>query len=284
MSTHFRNALIGVVIVSVIGASELYATGNFPGSGSSIETEVTIDQDKAFNGNITPGDASGFPITITRPGRYVLTSNIYVPPNKNGIEINANDVTINFNGFRLTGESFPGIGEGQRAASGIVGSTNTVTIQNGVIALFGSYGIQGKDYWVVENMRIAANSFKGVELGKSGRVRRNTIILSGRWAVDCSDCLVEGNLISDNGYAMSDSIFSGVVIQAGLVMENLIIKNNGFGIYGANGLVTVANNTIYGNNAKSVAHKDVQPARDSMGQIQQVSNTCSPACTVATAP
>jgi hypothetical protein len=82
---------------------------------------------------------------------------------------------------------------------------------------------------------------------------------------------------------MSDSAFSGVFVSAGLVMENLIIRNKGFGIHGFGGPVTIANNTIYGNNANSVDHKDVQLAQDSSSQVQQVSNTCSPTCTVVTA-
>ena len=42
----------------------------------AMETEIKIDQDKAVAGGITPGDGPGFPITLTQPGRYVLTSNL----------------------------------------------------------------------------------------------------------------------------------------------------------------------------------------------------------------
>jgi len=72
-------------------------------SVSATEAEVTLDQDRAVKGGVTPNDGPGFPITITQSGRYVLTSNLYPPANETGIEIKVHDVTIDFNGFRLHG-------------------------------------------------------------------------------------------------------------------------------------------------------------------------------------
>ena len=52
-----------------------------------------INQTSALAGGITPGDAAGFPITLTEPGSYVLTSNLSVPAGTSGIDVGAPGVT-----------------------------------------------------------------------------------------------------------------------------------------------------------------------------------------------
>ena len=53
MSIH-RNAPVCFAILFVVGTAQ---------SVSAMETEVTLNQDKAISGGITPGDAPGFPTT-----------------------------------------------------------------------------------------------------------------------------------------------------------------------------------------------------------------------------
>lgn len=51
-----------------------------------------------------PGDLSGFPITITNSGSYQLTSNIVTTSTTvNAIEINADNVVLDLNGFSIIG-------------------------------------------------------------------------------------------------------------------------------------------------------------------------------------
>ena len=132
MFTHDGRALIGIAAVSLLV---------FAMPAAAMEVEVTLNQSKAVAGSVTPGDAPGFPITLTQPGRYVLTSNLYPPAGKDGIEIKAHDVTIDFNGFRLHG--------GGKASRGIVGSLNNAKIRNGVIEQFKGDGINGGNFWVI---------------------------------------------------------------------------------------------------------------------------------------
>src|SRR5205085_8172012 len=47
--------------------------------------------------------AGGFPYTITQPGSYKLSSNLIVPLGKDGIDINAANVTVDLNGFSIMG-------------------------------------------------------------------------------------------------------------------------------------------------------------------------------------
>ena len=87
--------------------SALLMTGVFaiPGNAQNVTGDgvVLIDQQHALVGGIGDGDASGFPVTITQPGIYRLTSNLQVPTGKNGIEIASNDVTLDLNGFSIRG-------------------------------------------------------------------------------------------------------------------------------------------------------------------------------------
>ena len=51
--------------------------------------QVVITQAKALAGNVTPGDAAGFPVTLSQPGAYILGSNLTVTGGKHGIQVNA---------------------------------------------------------------------------------------------------------------------------------------------------------------------------------------------------
>src|SRR5438045_1829085 len=65
---------------------------------------ISIDQNAAMAGGVTPGDAPGFPITISQPGSYRLSSNLIVPNGLvNGIEIMVDDVVLDLNGFASMG-------------------------------------------------------------------------------------------------------------------------------------------------------------------------------------
>ncbi|GAB4521125.1 MAG: hypothetical protein Tsb0013_24530 [Phycisphaerales bacterium] len=59
----------------------------------------------------TPGDADSV-FRISEPGSYVLTSDLTVPANQIGIEIAANDVTIDLNGYSVSGDVATSTGVG----------------------------------------------------------------------------------------------------------------------------------------------------------------------------
>jgi hypothetical protein len=75
----------------------------------------------------------GFPHTITQPGSYQLSGNLTVPANTDAIDIVANNVTLDLNGFSIIGPvvcsgspatciggfNLPGIGVNGSGFSGI---------------------------------------------------------------------------------------------------------------------------------------------------------------------
>jgi hypothetical protein len=65
---------------------------------------VLITQAKAMAGDVTPGDAPGFPVSITRPGSYRLTTNLRTSSGP-AVEIVADNVSLNLNGFSIIGSN-----------------------------------------------------------------------------------------------------------------------------------------------------------------------------------
>jgi hypothetical protein len=67
---------------------------------------IEINHARALAGGITPGDAPGYPVTIDQPGSYRLTGNLsQADANTDVIYIAANNVSIDLNGFAITGSN-----------------------------------------------------------------------------------------------------------------------------------------------------------------------------------
>jgi hypothetical protein len=107
-----------------------------PSAALAVDGVVLIDQNKAAAGGVSLGDTPGFPISITQPGSYRLASNLTAPANTNAINITASNVTIDLNGFSVTGTIVD---------VGVFGLVNTifiggadVSIRNGSVILTGT--------------------------------------------------------------------------------------------------------------------------------------------------
>src|SRR3954463_6871090 len=77
-----------------------------PGSVYAADGVVLIDQDRAMAGDITNGDAPGFPVTISQPGSYRLSGNLTLSaPDVTPIQTTADGVTLDLAGFSIIGPS-----------------------------------------------------------------------------------------------------------------------------------------------------------------------------------
>ncbi|NKI36153.1 right-handed parallel beta-helix repeat-containing protein [Wenzhouxiangella sp. XN79A] len=136
-----------------------------------------------------PGDSGGYPITLTEPGSYILTSNLTTTnANQTLIQVNADNVQVDLNGFALLGPAVcsgstvsctgTGIGDGISASG-----RSYVTIVNGSVRGMGSDGIVVGNYARVEDVTITSNGALGVSVigfGSVGGVfRRLSIGLNG---------------------------------------------------------------------------------------------------------
>jgi hypothetical protein len=113
----------------------VFAQGSLTPSGAPAPTMKTLTQVEPR----TP--ISSLPYTITNPGSYYLTTNLTGMPGPDGIDINANDVTLDLNGFTLQGMA--GSGSGINA----INPVGNLAIRNGVV-----------DSWVKNGVN-AANSY-----------------------------------------------------------------------------------------------------------------------------
>src|SRR5207247_5018841 len=79
---------------------------------------------------------TSLPFTISQPGSYVLNGNLTGVSGQNGINVTANNVTIDLQGFELVGVpgSFNGIAHTSGSVSGL-------TVRNGTIRNWGQLGI-----------------------------------------------------------------------------------------------------------------------------------------------
>jgi hypothetical protein len=221
----------------------------------AVDGVVLIDQSHALAGSITPGDAPGFPVTISQPGSYRLSSNLILPDaNTNAIEITAEYVTLDLNGFSIIGpvvcSSDPAICpaptqqtgiSAQAASPGLPGPKGT-RILNGTVKGMGATGIVltgiGSS---VEKVVASQNASGGLLV--AGRVINSSAVFNGTFGVfaitvldstatdnhtvgiqlDGSGGVAIGNIASFNGTF-------GISIPNGSAFNNTIVRNGSFGV------------------------------------------------------
>jgi hypothetical protein len=224
---------------------------------AAADGEILLTHAKALAGNVTPGDAPGYPISLTSPGTYQFAGAIHPSPESIGINVASEDITIDMNGFRMHGSN--------AAYHGITGAVDNVTIKNGTIQSFKFDAIHGTGrFWIIENMRIVKNGRDGVYCGLHSLIASSIISDNGGDGIQCTTGLVSGNHIAVN---------AGRGIQVGgTVVGNHISNNGGYGISGNGGINATgyANNTLYLNNI--IAGPQINAA------TQMQPNSCNPAC------
>ena len=224
-----------------------------PTSLFAVDGVVLIDQSHALAGNITPGDAPGFPITISQPGSYRLSGNLTVPDvNTTAIQITADHVTIDLNGFGIYGPvvctGFPatcpkaGKGIGIAATNGESPGPVGVRISNGTVSGMGSNGIliNGATSYA-EKVTATNNAGGGLEVNgvvvESGANSNGTF---GIFAITVRDSIATANhtmgiqLDASGGVGIGNiASFNGaegINSPNGTVINNTAVRNGTFGI------------------------------------------------------
>jgi hypothetical protein len=235
---------------------------------------VEINQSSAMAGNVTTGDAAGWPVDIWEPGSYLLTGNLTVPDgNTTAIIIRHDNVTLDLNGFVIQGPETAGSGDGVQvtfSVSPLLGLG--VTIRNGSIRGMGRDGIlavNGPTF--IESVRSMSNGQNGLDIcqGTVGCSVRNSAAFKngdvgikmsslggsiidstattngGDGIVSFDESLVRGNTAWLNG---DDGIH---VIHGNTVADNVVNDNDSAGIKVADGN-TVRGNTAFENDGAGI--------------------------------
>lgn len=181
------------------------------------------------------------PVTLTNAGSYYLTTNLVGAPGQNGITINADQVTLDLNGFALLGAG------GSLNALHAPAARRNIVVRNGTIrgwaqaavALTNSTGV------VLEHLRVEANG-SGLLAGDQSVVRSCVVIGNtnlagirvGHGAV-VEDCLVisnafQGVLAGDRAQVRRCSALAngrvgndGIATGRGALVEQCVASDNG---------------------------------------------------------
>jgi hypothetical protein len=227
---------------------------------------VLFNQADALAGNVTPGDAPGFPVTLSAIGVYRLSGNLLPTAGKDGIDVTAPDVTIDMFGFRLAG--------GGAALNGINGHQRALTVTNGTIRGFTKSGILAdSDYLRVTGVRSTDNGEDGIDASKSDfvRVTDGFFVNNFRNAVYCaSKCSIQNSTLS-NGLAGAN------VGARSSVIGNVISDIRRYGIFSSSFTDAVG----FGDNIIMGAGGDGPPFGPTGGNSPVIPlhpNVCVPAC------
>ena len=207
-------------------------------SAHAVDGVIEINEASAAVGGITAGDTAGFPVTISEPGSYRLTSDLTVPnSNTGGILITASHVTVDLNGFTISGPGGTGTGDGVLSESPV---TN-VTVRNGSVRDMGDVGVRlFGDVSRAEDVTAVGNGGIGIQLGVAGAAEDCVASGNGTIGIVVSRGVALGNIADDNGT-------DGIVAGAGSVVKNnSISRNDEDGIFTASG-VLVKDNTVHFN-------------------------------------
>lgn len=202
----------------------------------AVDGVVEINQACAVNTGCVSGDSAGFPVSISSPGSYRLTSNLDLAgagTSVDAINISVTDVTVDLNGFELVGTCdsstlpctpFSG-------GDGVFSNSKRITVKNGTIRNMTRNGIVLGPQARVENVRVLANANAGIQL--TGTSPHGSIIRL--------------NHIADNGAHGITLGLGGILIE-----KNSCVNNFGTGIFlgGGNGLV--ADNVLTDNSSDGI--------------------------------
>jgi hypothetical protein len=200
-----------------------------------VDGAILINQGRALAGNVTAGDTAGFPVSINSPGYYVLTSNLTVPDaNTTAIQINADNVTIDLNGFAILGPT--------------VCPTDGFNVAGPCAPIGGGWGIDGytgtggagRLNTRVINGAVNGMGAYGMVLGRNSRVSQMNITSNGADGIYSLGGIISDTLLRGNGG-------NGVTTTGVIMTSSRSIFNRGVGVYSNN--VSIYTGNVFAVNA-----------------------------------
>jgi hypothetical protein len=178
---------------------------------------------------INQANISAFPYTIVQPGSYILTSNINIANTGSNLAIivSAPNVTINLNGYTITGPCpTGGCSTGSEGIYANPGYTNT-TVENGQVTGF-TYGvdIQSGD---IHDISVTEGNY--CIYASNATIRHNVV-------ANCYEYGIYGqnSTISDN--IVSGAAWGGIVGFYSSIYNNTSNNNAGWGIEAVGGVLS----------------------------------------------
>ena len=217
------------------------------------------------------GDTAGYPVTISEPGSYLLTSNLIVPDkDTDGIKVGTSSVTIDLNGFEIvrsdcvgaTTSCIPamgtGFGSGVERASSLIRGTS---VKNGSITGMGRAGVFLGEQAEVSGLRVRWSREDGIRAGIGSIVSGNTTRENGLDGISVDDAsTVTDNTAYGNG---GDGIRTGA---GSTVSGNTAFQNLG------DGIVTGVGSAVQRNTVRSNAGHGLRLSSDAAYRENVITN------------
>ncbi len=250
MKHHRINFASSVLIAAAIGSVLWVNAGQLvPPAGAITATGPTT---------LNQADIGAGPLfALNTSGSYILTSDIVAPAlyAGDGIAIDADNVTLNMNGFALIG-----VGGSMRGIRVTVGPRFNISIYNGTVRDWGGDGVDAglAENSQLRNLRVYENGGTGMILGEGGTITGCTAYVNGNDGINAGFANVVSGCVADSNFgdginASTGSTVSGCVaignlgdgIEAldSLIKGNSSTNNVGTAINDTGGSVLVDNNT-----------------------------------------
>jgi len=232
----------------------------------AVDGVIEINHAKALAGGVTPGDTPGYPISITEPGSYRLTSNL-LQPNANtdviSLGVLVNDVSIDLNGFVIQGanvctytagppSSITCTGTG--AGSGVRGGGARSGVRNGKITGMGGWGVL-LDGGEVDHVQVSHCGGIGIRTGRVTQSSSKNNLLEGitLYSASATAVIMNSEAESNGGSAgircyepacsvinnvSARNIGAGILAQEAVVTGNTANQNGSYGIDAHTSLVS----------------------------------------------
>lgn len=226
--------LLGITLPPAFGQGSLT-----PPAGTPAPTMKTLDQLEPR----TPISALPFAINISS-GSYYLTGNLTATADNVGIIVAADNVTIDLNGFTLSGAGHTG--------SGIAtsGTRKNLTVRDGTISDWAGTGVLGASLsgGTFEKLSLLNNTTDGINVGSGSTIRACVVsgnAQSGTYGIrTLNNSTVTDCNVTNNRFAMvlgtactvancniTNNTAFGVVVGAGsTILNSTVSQNAGSGI------------------------------------------------------